>query len=81
MDDLHRRRIELQSPADFTYLLTNIRASAQQKIDAAYPNSAAPQQGEDALKSKVEELVQAVRLTSSNVHSRHGGTHIELVRR
>ncbi|KAL8829909.1 MAG: hypothetical protein Q9191_001729 [Dirinaria sp. TL-2023a] len=58
MDPPHRRQIELQAPADFTYLLANIRASAQQKIEAAFPRSAAPQREEDALRSKVEELVQ-----------------------
>lgn len=61
MEDPHRRRIELQAPADFTYLLDNIRATAQQKLDAAFPQSAAPQRGDDALRSKVEQLVQQVR--------------------
>ncbi len=60
MNDPHHRKIELQAPADLTYLLTNIRASAQQKLDSAFPPSAAPKGKEDALRTKVEELVQAV---------------------
>lgn len=60
MNDPHHRKIELQAPADLTYLLTNIRASAQQKIDSAFPPSAAPKGEEDALRAKVEEFVQTV---------------------
>ncbi|KAG8529223.1 uncharacterized protein KY384_005858 [Bacidia gigantensis] len=55
--DPHHRKIDLQAPADLTYLLTNIRTAAQEKLDTAIPPSAAPQ-GEDAYRSKVEELVQ-----------------------
>lgn len=57
MDSPHHRKIELQSCADLTYLLTNIRASAAQKLDTAFPPSAAPEGEEDALRSKVEQLV------------------------
>lgn len=60
MNDPHHRKIELQAPADLTYLLNNIRASAQQKLDSAFLPSAAPKGEEDALRAKVEELVQAV---------------------
>jgi len=60
MNDPHHRKIELQAPADLTYLLTNIRASARQKLDSAFPPSAAPKGEEDALRAKVEELVQTV---------------------
>lgn len=55
--DAHHRKIDLQSPSDLTYLLDNIKAAAQQKIDLAIPRSAAPE-GEDAYRSRVEELVQ-----------------------
>ncbi|CAF9942814.1 MAG: hypothetical protein ALECFALPRED_010086 [Alectoria fallacina] len=55
--DAHHRRIDLQSPSDLTYLFNNIKTSARQKIDLAIPPSAAPE-GEDAYRSKVEELVQ-----------------------
>lgn len=57
MDSPHHRKIELQSPADLTYLLNNIRASAAQKLDIAFPPSAAPKDGEDAVRAKVEQLV------------------------
>ncbi|KAL2045501.1 hypothetical protein N7G274_001929 [Stereocaulon virgatum] len=55
--DVHHRKIDLQSPSDLTYLLNNITTVAQQKIDLAIPRSAAPE-GEDAYRSRVEELVQ-----------------------
>ena len=55
----HHRKIDLQSPSDLTYLLNNIKTAAQQKLDLAIPPSAAPE-GEDAYRSKVEELVQEV---------------------
>ena len=60
MDSPHHRKIELQSPADLTYLLSNVRASAQSKLDSAFPPSAAPKGEEDALRGKVEELIQEV---------------------
>ena len=63
--DPHHRKIDLQSPADLTYLLNNIRASAQEKVDNAFPASAAPKNGDDAIKAKVQSLVHEVR-TSSN---------------
>ncbi|KAL2055324.1 hypothetical protein ABVK25_004132 [Lepraria finkii] len=55
--DAHHCKIDLQSPSDLTYLLNNINTAAQQKIDLAIPRSAAPE-GEDAYRSRVEELVQ-----------------------
>lgn len=60
MSDSHHRKIELQAPADLTYLLSNIRASAQQKLDSAFPPSAAPKGEEDAMRAKVEELINTV---------------------
>ena len=65
--DAHYRKILLQSPSDLTYLLNNIKAAAQQKIDLAIPPSAAPK-GEDAYRSKVEELVQEVTLSVIVLH-------------
>ncbi|EON65439.1 hypothetical protein W97_04677 [Coniosporium apollinis CBS 100218] len=55
MDTAHRK-IELQSPADFAYLQSNALRAARQKIDLHLPPSAAPA-GEDALRRRVEELV------------------------
>lgn len=57
--ETHHRKIDLQSPSDLTYLLNNIKAAAQEKLDLAIPPSAAPE-GEDAYRTKVEELVQEV---------------------
>ena len=62
--DAHHRRIDLQSPSDLTYLFNNIKTSARQKLDLAIPLSAAPE-GEDAYRSKVEELVQEVIFSSA----------------
>lgn len=60
--ETHHRKIDLQSPSDLTYLLNNIKAAAQEKLDLAIPPSAAPE-GEDAYRTKVEELVQEVPYT------------------
>ena len=62
--DAHHRKIDLQSPQDLTYLLSNIRNAAQQKLDLHIPPSAAPK-GEDAFRTKVEELVYQVRVSQS----------------
>ncbi len=56
----HYRKIDLQSPSDLTYLIDNIKRAAKEKIDLAIPPSAAPE-GEDAYRTKVEELVNEVR--------------------
>jgi kinetochor protein Mis14/NSL1 len=65
--DTHHRKIDLQSPSDLTYLLNNIKAAAQEKLDLAIPASAAPE-GEDAYRTKVEELVQEVGECSHRAH-------------
>lgn len=57
MDSVHHRRVELQSPADFTFLEGNVKRAARRKIDLHLPPSAAPV-GEDELRKKVEELVE-----------------------
>jgi len=59
MDSVHYRRVELQSPADFTFLEGNVKRAARRKIDLHLPPSAAPV-GEDELRKKVEELVKQV---------------------
>ncbi|USW56141.1 hypothetical protein Slin15195_G094600 [Septoria linicola] len=50
------RKIELQSPADLTYLIANVTKAAQEKIDQHLPPDAAPE-GEDAMRKRVEQLV------------------------
>ena len=53
------RRIELQSPQDFTYLIANVQRAARTKLDKHLPPDAAPD-GEDAMRKRVELLVDDV---------------------
>lgn len=70
METAHRR-VELQSPADLTYLVANVKRAARQKIDLHLPPSAAPEGAEDVLRRKVEELVdEYIRNTFAS--ARHG---------
>lgn len=55
---LAHRRIELQSPADLTYLISNVSRAARAKIDKHLPPDAAPESGEDTLRTRVEALVE-----------------------
>ena len=50
------RKVELQSPADLTYIIAKVTAAAREKIDRHLPPDAAPE-GEDAMRQRVEELV------------------------
>jgi kinetochor protein Mis14/NSL1 len=52
----HHRKIELQSPGDLQYLITNVRRAANEKIDKDLP----PIEGEDKMRERVEELVHQV---------------------
>jgi hypothetical protein len=54
----HHRKIELQSPDDLQYLISNVRRAANEKIDKDLP----PIEGEDKMRRRVEELVQEVCL-------------------
>lgn len=56
-----QRKVELQEADDLRYLINNARRAANTKIDLALP----PIEGEDALRSKVEELVHGVRICLS----------------
>lgn len=56
--DPHHRKIDLQSLADLTYLHTNIKLSAQQKLDLAIPASALPANEPDAFRPQVQQLIQ-----------------------
>lgn len=53
------RKIELQSPADLTYLIANVSRAAREKLDKHLPPDAAPE-GEDAMRKRVEQLVDEV---------------------
>jgi hypothetical protein len=52
----HHRKIELQSPDDLQYLISNVRRAANEKIDKDLP----PIEGEDKMRRRVEELVSEV---------------------
>lgn len=52
----YHRKIELQSPDDLQYLISNVRRAANEKIDKDLP----PIEGEDKMRRRVEELVQEV---------------------
>jgi kinetochor protein Mis14/NSL1 len=52
----YHRKIELQSPDDLQYLIANVRRAANEKIDKDLP----PIEGEDRMRTKVEEEVQNV---------------------
>ena len=51
------RKIELQSPADLTYLIANVSRAAREKIDKHLPPDAAPKGQEDEMRKRVEALV------------------------
>jgi kinetochor protein Mis14/NSL1 len=55
MAEFHRK-IELQSPDDLQYLISNVRRAAHEKIDRDLP----PIEGEDRMRRRVEDLVQEV---------------------
>ncbi|TKA65073.1 hypothetical protein B0A55_09743 [Friedmanniomyces simplex] len=50
------RKIELQAPADLTYLIANLSRAAREKLDKHLPPDAVPED-EDAMRKRVEELV------------------------
>jgi kinetochor protein Mis14/NSL1 len=60
MAEFHRK-IELQSPDDLQYLISNVRRAANEKIDKDLP----PIEGEDKMRERVEELVHSVWLLFS----------------
>lgn len=56
----HQRKIELQSPADFTYLYANTVALSRQKLDLHLPPSATNNDTPDPMRERVRELVDEV---------------------
>ncbi len=50
------RKVELQAPADLTYLIANVTRAAREKLDKHLPPNATPE-GEDVMRRRVEELV------------------------
>ncbi len=57
----YHRKIELQSPDDLQYLVSNIRRAANEKIDRDLP----PMEGEDELRRRVEEDINIVWINPS----------------
>ncbi|KAK5108516.1 hypothetical protein LTR62_008256 [Meristemomyces frigidus] len=51
------RQVELQSPADLTYLIANLSRAAREKLDKHFP-PAASQGEEDAMRQRVAGLVE-----------------------
>lgn len=56
----HHRRIELQSPADFTYLYANTVALSRRQLDLHIPPSASEKETPDPMRERVRELVDEV---------------------
>lgn len=57
----HYRKIELQSPADFTYLYANTIALSRQKLDLYFPPTATDDDTPDPMRERVRELIDEVR--------------------
>ncbi|KAK3486641.1 uncharacterized protein B0T23DRAFT_230198 [Neurospora hispaniola] len=63
MESAVHRRIELQSPEDFTYLIENVRRAAADSINAAFPpvdagdRNGEDEEEEDELRVRIEQLV------------------------
>lgn len=59
------RKIELQAPEDLSYLVANVRRAAAARIDEAFPpvdGDGAAHGEEDELRTRIEELVNEVRV-------------------
>ena len=54
-----QRKIELQSPEDLTYLITNVRNAAAARLNEAFPHVEG-HDGEDELRNQIETLVNEV---------------------
>src|SRR5687768_10505523 len=54
------RKIELQAPEDLSYLISNVRRAAQERIDEAFPPASRSHGEEDELRSQIEALVNDV---------------------
>lgn len=60
----HYRKIELQSPADLTYLYANTVALSRQKLDLHLPPS--PNNEPNPMRERVKELVDEVCIAIMN---------------
>lgn len=56
--DISHRRIELQAPEDFSYLINNVRRAAADSINAAFPPvQEGDEAQEDELRVRIEQMV------------------------
>jgi kinetochor protein Mis14/NSL1 len=51
------RKIELQSPADYTYLIANVTQNVRDKINKNHPQKAAPEGQKDEVRERVEQIM------------------------
>jgi kinetochor protein Mis14/NSL1 len=63
-----QRKIELQSPDDLTYLITNVRNAAAARLNEAFPHLEGDD-GEDDLRNQIEALVNEVRQAAQSNHA------------
>jgi kinetochor protein Mis14/NSL1 len=62
--DSSSRKIELQTPEDFTFLIDNVRRAATDSINAAFPPVEGADGQEDELRVRIEQMVNDVRSLS-----------------
>lgn len=70
----HQRKVELQSPADLTYLYANTVALSRKKLDLYFPPSATNDETPDPMRERVRELVDDVSRTKLEPESGQGKT-------
>lgn len=64
------RKVELQSPADLSYLIANVQRAAREKLDRSFPPDATPD-AEDATRRRMEELIDSVGLVFARKLAKH----------
>ena len=66
--DPHHRRIELQSPEDFAYLVDNVRRAAAESVQAAFPPVEEPEPAPP--KQKGSKFARPKRVDEDDLHTR-----------
>ena len=59
--EIAHRKVELQSPADLSYIIANVTQEARKKLDRHLPPDATLE-SDDAMRKRVEQLVDDVCL-------------------
>lgn len=62
------RKIELQTPADLSYLIANVRRAARERIDEAFPPVNRDDGEDDELRVRIEALVEEVCISPILTH-------------